>query len=181
VPPLVRPPPAARLPLGRPLPAAARPTSAVACPPAACAGSARSRPLPGRPWLAGLRPAPPLHAAGRPLARPPNTASLPLPVTLRPVSCGLRRLSMRPAGCSPSHQTQLGRPRRLRSGRCSPASARGSPASSSASLSRARAGHESHATAHAQLCPRGGGGGGRWVEPLEPRVQVNPIHRSILV
>ena len=170
MPPLVRPPPAARLPLGRPLPAAARPTSAVA-----------RRPLVGRPWLAGLRPAPPLHAAGRPLARPPNTASLPPHVSLRPVSCGLRRLSMRSPGRSPGHQTQLGRPRRLRSGRCSPASARGSPASSSASLSRARAGQESHATAHSQLCPRGGGGGGRWVEPLEPRVQVNPIHRSILV
>ena len=67
VPPLVRPPPAARLPLGRPLPAAARPTSAVARPPAACAGSARSRPLPGRPWIAGLR-----HLCTQPAGRSPG-------------------------------------------------------------------------------------------------------------
>ena len=83
VPPLVRPPPAARLPLGQPLPTAARPTSAVARQPAACAGSARSRPMPA-------------------------AAPLPPPMARRPqlLSRELARAPRSPAG----HENRVGGP-----------------------------------------------------------------------
>ena len=146
VPPLVRPPPVARLPLVRP-PPAAHLASVVARRPAACTGSARSLPPPTAtplPPLVACRPAAcAASARSRPAARPATKHSSPgcaasapagccSPASAcEPVPCGLRRLSTRPAGRSPGHKTRLGRPRRLRSGRCS-------PASSSASVSRAR-------------------------------------------
>jgi hypothetical protein len=126
VPPLVRTPPAAHL------------ASVVARRPAACAGSERSLPPPTatpQPPPVACRPAAcAASARSRPAARPATKHSSPgcaasapagccSPASAyEPAPCGLRRLSTRPAGRSPGHKTRLGRPRHLRSGRCSPAS-----------------------------------------------------------